>query len=86
MAHYSTREAARRLGLAHSTLVRYIDQGKVPSPQMVTTSKTVVHLWTAEEIEKIRNLLPTIPDGRTLRHQKSKKQVKQTPVKRKANR
>jgi predicted DNA-binding transcriptional regulator AlpA len=77
MTHYSTREAAKKLGIVHSTLVRYINQGKVPSPQTVTTSKSVMHLWTAEEIEKVRSLLPTLPDGRTLRYKKRKQTKKQ---------
>jgi predicted DNA-binding transcriptional regulator AlpA len=72
MAHFSTREAAKKLGLSHTTLARYIETGKVPTPKTVLTSNTVVHLWTQEEIENVRKLLPKIANGRKTRYQKQR--------------
>jgi predicted site-specific integrase-resolvase len=72
MAHFSTREAAKKLGLSHTTLARYIETGKVPAPKTVVTSNTVVHLWTEEEIENVRKLLPKIANGRKTRYQKQR--------------
>jgi predicted DNA-binding transcriptional regulator AlpA len=72
MAHFSTREAAKTLGLSHTTLARYIETGKVPAPKTVLTSNTVVHLWTQEEIENVRKLLPKIANGRKTRYQKQR--------------
>ena len=75
----STRVAARRLKLHPATLARYIAVGKIPSPEMVVTGATTTHLWTEEEIEHIRQLLPKIANGRKTRYKK--KQL----AKRKAN-
>jgi len=76
MDHFSTREAAKKLGLSHVTLTRYIANGKVKSPKTVITSNTVVHLWTAEEIEQVRKLLPKIANGRKIRYQKERQKKK----------
>ena len=67
---FSTRVAAKRLKLHPATLARYIAVGKVPSPQMVITGATTTHLWTEEEIEHVRQLLPKIANGRKTRYKK----------------
>jgi len=72
MDHLSTREAAKKLGLSHTTLARYIETGKVPAPKTVVTSNTVVHLWTQDEIDNVRKLLPKIANGRKTRYQKQR--------------
>ena len=64
MRKFSTREAAKKLGLSPIALSRYIASGKVPSPEVVTTGRHTLHLWTEEEIENVRRLLPTIANGR----------------------
>jgi len=71
MSHFSTREAAKKLALSHTTLARYVETGKVPAPKTVVTSNTVVHLWTEEEIENVRKLLPKIANGRKTRYSKA---------------
>ena len=76
MGQYSTRQAARKLGLAHTTLAHYIAVGKVPSPKTVTTGATVTHIWTEEAIENLRKLLPKIANGRKTRHQNQKERKK----------
>ena len=72
MTHFSTRDAARKLGLGHATLARYIKSGKVPAPKTVITSNAVTHIWTEAEIEHVRQLLPKIKNGRKTRYQKQK--------------
>jgi predicted DNA-binding transcriptional regulator AlpA len=74
MKTFSTRQAAKKLRLAHSTLNNYIANGKVPAPKSVTTSTTTVHIWSEEEIESVRKLLPKIANGRKTRYQKQRKQ------------
>jgi hypothetical protein len=76
----STRVAARRLKLHPATLARYIASGKVPSPKMVATGSTTMHLWTEEEIDNVRKLLPTIANGRKTRYQKSREKQEKTPA------
>jgi excisionase family DNA binding protein len=70
METFSTRQAAKMLGIGSSTLARYIAAGKVPAPKAVQIGGMSIHLWTAREIERVRKLLPKIEDGRTTRHQK----------------
>jgi predicted site-specific integrase-resolvase len=66
----STREAAKSLGVDHSTLANYVVVGKVPAPETVTVGRRIVHMWTEEEIEHVRKLLPKIANGRKTRYQK----------------
>ena len=70
MKVFSTRAAAKRLKLHHGTLAKYVAIGKVPSPKMVATGLTTTHLWTEDEIQAVRKLLPKIANGRKTRYQK----------------
>jgi len=70
MKNYSTSEAARKLGLHPGSLSRYIAAEKVPAPKMVITGRTTTHIWTEEEIENVRKLLPKIANGRKTRYKK----------------
>ena len=81
MLSFSTREAAKKLGLTHASLSRYMAAGKIPTPPTVSYGKFRVHVWTEEDIEKLRKLLPNLPDGRKTRHQQEKKEKKQTKTK-----
>lgn len=81
MKNLSTRQAAKRLGLAHSTLSHYIEMRKVPTPKSITSGGTTVHIWSEEEIEHVRQLLPKIANGRKTRYQKkrNKPRLKRQP-------
>jgi hypothetical protein len=70
MENFSTRQAAKMLGIGSSTLAGYIAGGKIPAPKAVQVDCKMVHLWTSREIERVRKLLPNIEDGRRTRHQK----------------
>ena len=72
MVKLSTRQAATKLGISYEALARYVAIGKVPSPEVVSVGKgtRVVHAWTEEEIEHVRQLLPKIANGRKTRYQK----------------
>jgi predicted transcriptional regulator len=76
MSAYSTREAARKLGLTAAALSRYIRDAKVPAPQIVQTGKASMHLWTDAEIEHVRKLLPKIANGRKTRYSKLREKQK----------
>lgn len=71
MSSFSMSEAARRLGLYPGTLNRYVLTGKVPTPKVVITGKTTTQIWSEEDIERVRKLLPKITDGRKTRHRKA---------------
>ena len=70
MIKYSTREAAKKLGISYGTLANYIVIGKVSAPEIVTVGRRVVHMWTDAEIEHVRQLLPKIAHGRKTRYSK----------------
>jgi excisionase family DNA binding protein len=76
MSTYSTRQAAKKLGLHVATLARYIAAGKVPAPKIVEAGGTTLHIWSEQDIERVRKLLPKIENGRKLRYQKQRKQPK----------
>jgi DNA-binding transcriptional MerR regulator len=67
---YSSNQAAKKLGLPVSTLSTYIGAGKIKPPKSVTTGGITVYLWTDADIERIRQLLPKIANGRKTRHKK----------------
>jgi len=59
-----------------STLSRYISLKKVPEPKSVTSGGMTIHLWTLDEIEHVRKLLPKIANGRKTRYQKLREKKK----------
>ena len=76
MSNFSTRQAAKKLGISHSALAHYIEVGKVPAPKSVTSGGTTVHLWSEKEIEHVREILPKIANGRKTRYQKLREKQK----------
>jgi hypothetical protein len=80
MNRYSTRQAATKLGISHNTLARHIASGKLPSPEAIIPGIRPTHVWTAEEIEHVRQLLPKIANGRKIRYSKLREKQK-APVK-----
>jgi predicted DNA-binding transcriptional regulator AlpA len=72
MKTYSTREAAKKLGLHPTTLADHVASGKLPSPTVLKVGTASLHAWTENEIEQARKLLPKIANGRKTRYQKSR--------------
>jgi predicted DNA-binding transcriptional regulator AlpA len=81
MKPFSTRQVAKQLGLTHVTLIRYITEKKIPAPKSVSSGGMTIHLWTNEEIENVRQLLPKIANGRKTRHKKQSALSNQQSVK-----
>ena len=80
MDTYSTREAAKRLGITGVALGRYIQTGKLSPPaHTVKTGPRRIHLWTDAEIEHVRQLLPKIANGRKTRYKKQPGKTKAQP-------
>lgn len=80
MDTFSTRQAAKMLGIGVSTLSRYIAAGKVPAPRTVQLGGLIVHAWTEREIERARKLIPKIQNGRHLRYQKQREENGKKPL------
>jgi len=72
MARFSTTQAAKKLGIALSTLSRYISDKKIPAPRIVEIGGLQVHSWSEKDIQRVRALLPKIVNGRKTRYQKRK--------------
>jgi predicted site-specific integrase-resolvase len=70
MTRFSTREAAKKLGISHNALAVYARTGKVPAPEAVKHGEKIAHIWTEAEIEHVRQLLPKIANGRKTRYKK----------------
>ncbi len=79
MHYYSTREAAKKLGIPNSTLANYVAVGKIHGPKADVAGRTTTLLWTEEEIEAVRKLLPKIANGRKTRYQKLREKRKTQP-------
>jgi len=73
MMYYSTREAAKRIGVSLITLKRYIAAKKIPLPPPRIRGARV-RLWTEKDIQNVRQLLPKIANGRKTRYKKQKAQ------------
>lgn len=80
---FTTRQAAKKLGIPVKTLSNYIIAKKVPTPKVIRLGSFVVHSWTQEEIEHVRKLLPKIANGRKTRwkRQREKEKAKTKPKK-----
>ncbi|HEY7405949.1 MAG TPA: hypothetical protein VIB39_20655 [Candidatus Angelobacter sp.] len=83
MRTFSTREAAKKLGITHAALSKYISAKKIPAPKSVTSGGMTIHLWTDRQIEHVRQLLPKIANGRKTRHGKKTQARVPAPQKKK---
>jgi hypothetical protein len=80
MDGYSTREAAKKLGLALSSLTKYISLKQIPVPPLTRVGGVRVRLWSDKDIQEAQLVLPKVANGRKTRHQKpGKKQTTRKP-------
>ncbi len=81
MSKYSTRQAAKKLGIGITTLKHYIELKKVPAPKPTIIGQKEVRAWSEADIEKVRELLPKIANGRKTRweRQRAAEKKKQGP-------
>ncbi|HEV8493809.1 MAG TPA: MerR family transcriptional regulator [Candidatus Angelobacter sp.] len=68
MKMYSSAQAAKALGLTPAAITKYIKSGKIPVPKMMEGANR--YIWTAADIEHVRQLLPKIANGRKTRYKK----------------
>ena len=61
---FSTREAAKKLGVTILTLQRHVSARTVKAPPFQKIGGVSVRLWTARDIEKSRKILAGIKPGR----------------------
>jgi predicted DNA-binding transcriptional regulator AlpA len=77
MSQYSTRETAEKLGLSLISLKRYIAARKIPMPPVTKVGGVRVRLWSDSDIERVREILPKIANGRKTRYQKERKKQRE---------
>lgn len=70
MNRYSTREAAKKLGVSMATINRYIAADAIPLPPLTRVGGVTVRLWNDRDIAKARAVLSGLKDGRRTRHRK----------------
>jgi hypothetical protein len=80
MKQYSTREAAKKIGIHLVTLQEHIAAGKVPAPPVTRVGGVQVRLWTDRDIERVRETLPKIANGRKTRYQKLREKERTQPT------
>jgi predicted DNA-binding transcriptional regulator AlpA len=86
MHGYSTREAAKKLGISFTSMNRYIAEKKLPVPKVQQFGGGQLRIWTDADIEHVRQLLPKIANGRKTRYSKLREKQKaqtKSPVPRK---
>ena len=66
----STPDAAKELGIHAITLHRYIAAKKVPAPEVQRVGRIKVRLWSQKDIDRVRELLPKIRNGRKRKRSK----------------
>ena len=54
MKTYSTPEAAKKCGVHHITLQRWVLKRKVNAPPKTRVGGVVVRLWTDSDVERVR--------------------------------
>jgi excisionase family DNA binding protein len=73
MSKLSTEQVAKLLGVGKSTLSRHILAGKIPAPKETMAGGMRMRLWSEKDIQKLREVLPKIANGRKTRYQKKQK-------------
>jgi len=73
IASYSTREAAKRLGVSMATINRYIVADTIPVPPLTRVGGVTVRLWSDKDIAKAKAIVAEFTDGRRTRHRVEKK-------------
>jgi hypothetical protein len=67
---YSTRQAAKELGLHYTTFHKYLREKKIPLPEVTRIAGVRVRLWSESDLERVRKLLPKIANGRKTRYKR----------------
>jgi predicted DNA-binding transcriptional regulator AlpA len=58
MKTYSSREAAKKLGISLMTLQRYIADGNwIQAPKVMQLGNVKVRLWSDRDVERARRLM-----------------------------
>src|SRR5690348_2067864 len=70
MQKISTEQVAEVVGLNSATLSRYIKSGKITAPKETMVGRIRMRLWSDSDIRRLKEILPTIANGRKTRYKK----------------
>ena len=79
MLKLSTFQVAKMLGISKSVLSKYILSGKITAPPETMAGGIKLRLWSESDIEKLRQALPKIANGRKTRYKKLREKQKPQP-------
>jgi excisionase family DNA binding protein len=54
MPTYSTSEAAKKCGVHHITLQRWVSAGKIPAPKKTRVGGVIVRLWNDSDLDRVK--------------------------------
>jgi predicted site-specific integrase-resolvase len=80
MNKFSTEQVAEVIGLNSATLSRYIKAGKIVAPKETMAGRMRMRLWSEGEIQRLKEALPKIANGRKTRYQKLREKQKKAPA------
>jgi predicted transcriptional regulator len=75
----SSEQVAKLVGISNAALSRYIKTGKVDAPPETMAGGMRMRLWSKNQIECLRQLLPKIANGRKTRYSKLREKQKAQP-------
>lgn len=52
--NYSTRDAAKSVGISRATLQAWISSRKISAPKTIKVGRVSVRLWSVSDIERLR--------------------------------
>jgi excisionase family DNA binding protein len=52
--HYTTKQVADAVGVNKRTLLRWLQDGKVPEPRRIRNGGLDARIWTARDVERVR--------------------------------
>lgn len=61
--HFTTAEAAAKIGVSRQTLYSWIEDGKVAAPKPLAIGKNAIRLWTQVDIDEARKFKGTLKPG-----------------------
>jgi len=69
---YTTREAAKALGVSPQTLYTWIERRQIDAPPPLTRGQSTIRIWTAADIERAQKFKGTLKPGPQTRSKKKK--------------
>jgi excisionase family DNA binding protein len=61
---YTSREAAKALGVSPQTLYTWINGGHIDAPAVLKLGRSTIRIWTADDIARARKFKGSLKPGR----------------------